>query len=73
MGEKRNSWALAGRYTSLAFLLPATTVVGYAIGYFLDRALGTSFLKAVFLILGIAGGFIKLIQQVQKDMRDSDQ
>ena len=73
MSGKKNVWVLAGRYSALAFLLPATTVVGYAIGYFLDRALGTGFFKVIFLILGIAGGLIKLIQQVQKDMRNSDE
>jgi len=63
---------VAGEYTSLAFLLPASTVVGYAIGYYLDRALGTSFLKIVFLVLGVAGGFVQLIRQVQKDTRNRD-
>jgi F0F1-type ATP synthase assembly protein I len=65
-------WVLVGEYTSLAFLLPATTVAGYAIGYFLDRTFGTSFLKVIFLILGIAGGFVKLIQRVTKDMGNND-
>jgi len=72
MKNTKSFWVLAGEYTSLAFLLPASTVAGYAIGYFLDRALGTGFLKPVFLILGIVAGFVKLIQQVQKDMRNSD-
>ena len=56
-----------GEYTSLAFLLPAATVAGYAIGYLLDRALGTSFLKVIFLLLGIAAGFVQLIRQVLRD------
>jgi F0F1-type ATP synthase assembly protein I len=54
-------------------LLPAATVVGYGIGYLLDNALGTSFLKPVFLILGIAAGFVQLIKQVQKDTSDREQ
>ena len=56
-----------GEYTSLAFMLPAATLVGYAIGYLLDRALGTTFLKIVFLLLGIAAGFVQLIRRVQRD------
>ncbi len=59
-----------GEYTSLAFLLPAATFVGYLIGYLLDRAFGTDFLYIPFLILGIAAGFIQLIRQVQRDTRD---
>jgi F0F1-type ATP synthase assembly protein I len=59
-----------GEYTSLAFVLPAATFVGYAIGYLLDKAFHTSFLYLVFLILGIAAGFVQLIRQVQRDTRD---
>ena len=33
----------------------------------LDRWLGTHFLYIVFLLLGIAAGFVQLIRQVQKD------
>jgi F0F1-type ATP synthase assembly protein I len=73
MKEKRNVWVMVGQYSSLAMLLPAATVVGYGIGYLLDNALGTSFLKPVFLILGIAAGFVQLIKQVQKDTSDREQ
>jgi F0F1-type ATP synthase assembly protein I len=59
--------AVAAQYLSLAFLLPASTFVGYLIGYLLDRWLGTTFLYLVFLLLGIAAGLIKLIQQFQRD------
>jgi F0F1-type ATP synthase assembly protein I len=61
-----------GDYTSLAFMLPAATVIGYAIGYLLDRALGTTFLKIVFLLLGIAAGFVQLIRQVLRDTSNRD-
>ena len=61
-----------GEYTSLAFMLPAATVIGYAIGYLLDRALGTTFLKIVFLLLGIAAGFVQLIRQVLRDTSNRD-
>jgi len=59
-----------GEYTSLAFLLPAATLVGYAIGYLLDRAFHTHFLYLVFLILGIAAGFVQLVRQVNRDTRN---
>ena len=70
--RKRNIWVQVGEYTSLAFMLPAATLIGYGIGYLLDRAFGTTFLKVVFLILGIASGFLQLIRQVQKDTRNRD-
>ena len=61
---------MVGEYTALAFLLPAATLVGYFIGYLLDRAFHTHFLYMVFLILGIAAGFVQLIRQVTRDTRD---
>ncbi len=62
-----NVWVMVGRYSSLAFLLPTSVLVGYAIGWLLDRAFGTSFLYIVFLLIGIAAGFVQLIREVQKD------
>jgi F0F1-type ATP synthase assembly protein I len=61
---------MVGQYTSLAFLLPAATFTGYAIGYLLDRAFGTSFLYIPFLLLGIAGGFVQLVRQLMRDTRE---
>lgn len=65
--SERSVWAMVGRYTSLAFVLPACVLVGYAIGYGLDRLLGTSFLYIVFLLIGIAAGFVELVREVQRD------
>ena len=73
MKREKNFWVLVGEYTSLAFMLPAATVVGYGIGWLLDRWLGTSFLKGIFLLLGIAAGFVQLIRQVQKDTSNRDE
>ena len=62
----------AGEYTSLAFLLPAAAAVGYFMGTLLDRAFGTHFLYIVFLLLGIAAGFVQLIRQVTRDTGNDD-
>lgn len=59
-------------YSALALLLPASTFVGYVIGYYLDRAFHTDWLQIVFLILGSAAGFVTLIRQILKDSRDDD-
>jgi F0F1-type ATP synthase assembly protein I len=56
-----------GKYYSLAFLLPACILVGFVIGYFLDKAFGTSILKIVFLLLGVAAGIIEVIRELSKD------
>ena len=70
----KKSWVvLVGEYTSLGLLLPVSTIVGYAIGYMLDKWFGTHFLYLVFLLLGIAAGLIKLIQQVQRDTNGNNE
>ena len=61
---------LVGEYTSLAFLLPACTFIGYLIGCLLDRAFHTHFLCILFLILGIAAGFVQLVRQLMRDTRN---
>ena len=46
--------------------------MGYAIGYWLDRAFGTSWLRILFLVLGSVAGFVQLIRQIMRDTRDDD-
>jgi len=60
-----------GEYTALAFLLPTATFVGYAIGFLLDKAFGTHYLYLVFLIVGIAAGFVELIRRLVRDTREN--
>ena len=69
MAEK-NIWVKAGEYSALAFLLPSSAFVGYAIGYLLDKWLGTTYLYLIFLVLGIVGGFIQLIRKANASIRD---
>ena len=64
---KKPFMVLVGEYTSLAFLLPAATFVGYVIGYLLDKTFGTHFLYLVFLLLGIAAGLVQLIRRLLRD------
>jgi F0F1-type ATP synthase assembly protein I len=67
----KNFMVTVGQYTSLAFLLPAATFIGYIIGYLLDKAFHTTFLYIVFLVLGIVAGFVQLIRQIQRDTGDN--
>jgi F0F1-type ATP synthase assembly protein I len=67
---KKTWMGSVGEYTGLAFLLPVSTLVGYGIGYLLDRAFGTHFLYIVFLVIGTASGFVQIIRQVTRDGRD---
>ena len=69
MARKQTTAARYAQFTGLALLLPASTFVGYAIGYLLDKAFGTTWLKIVFLILGSVAGFVTLIREI---MRETD-
>ncbi len=65
--EKKSGWRQIGDYASLGVMLPAATVTGYFLGVFLDHLFGTSFLYIVFLLIGIAAGFIEVIRVVSRD------
>jgi ATP synthase protein I len=60
--DKRNTWIQLARYSQLAFVFPAATVVGWLIGAALDRWLHTTWLYLLGLILGIIAGFVELIR-----------
>lgn len=57
----------AAAYLNLAFMMPVCTLIGYVIGYLLDKAFGTHFLWIVFLLFGIAAGFIEVFRVVARD------
>lgn len=67
---------MVGEYSNLAFILPASIFVGYAIGYGLDKWFGTHFWYLVWLLIGIVAGMKELIRKVmvdfQKDTDDTD-
>lgn len=64
---KKNFWVQFARYSQLAFMLPAGTVVGWLIGVALDRWLHTTWLYLAGILLGIAAGFFELIRAVMRD------
>ena len=69
-GQKMHDSSKLGKYMELALLLPISTVIGYAMGYGLDKLFHTHFLYLVFLLFGIAAGLIQLIRELQKDSAD---
>lgn len=67
-GKKdKNAWVQIGNYASLGFMLPACIVVGYLMGLGLDHLFQTTFLRIVFLIVGIVAGFVEVIRIATKD------
>lgn len=56
---------------SIGIMLPACIGIGYGIGYVLDNLVGTRMaFKLLFLLFGIAAGFINLFRTVSKLDRD---
>jgi len=63
---------MAAEYSTLAFVLPVSTLVGWLLGHLLDKAFGIGYLSIAGLILGIVAGFVQLIRQVTRDTHDND-
>lgn len=64
----KNSGSEFSQYTSIAMLLPISALVGWLIGYGLDRLFHTTFLQYVFLGLGIVAGMVEAIRESQSDV-----
>jgi ATP synthase protein I len=65
--EGRSKWL---EYSSLGLMFPASILVGFAIGYFLDKWLKTDpWLTLVFILYGIVAGFYNLFSQVGRHER----
>jgi len=65
--KKKSPWVQVGRYSQLAFMLPAGTVAGYLLGALLDRWLHVTWISIVGLLLGTAAGIIELIRTISRD------
>lgn len=59
---KPNFFVTLARYSQLAFVMPACTVVGWLVGAALDRWLHTTWIYLAGLILGIVAGFVELFR-----------
>jgi len=67
--EKQQSefFRLMARYSPVIMLMPASALAGYLIGYGLDYLFSTTFLRFIFLILGVVSGIIQLIRILGRD------
>ena len=67
----RNMWRQIGRYSHLGLILPASVVVGLAIGAALDRWLKTSWITLAGLLLGCVAGFTEMIRTIMKASKET--
>jgi len=65
---ERAQWVRAvGVVSTLGITLVVSTLVGFVIGYYLDRWLGTSpWLTIVFLLFGIVSGFLQIFRSLPR-------
>jgi F0F1-type ATP synthase assembly protein I len=69
--KEQNIWQLIGRYSHLAFVLPAAIIVGLLIGHLMDRWLNTSWITLAGLFVGCIAGFAELIRGIIQSSKDS--
>ncbi len=71
-GLDRDYWNNLLKASMVGIHLVTATFLGLAMGYFLDKWLGTKpWLTMIFLLLGIAAGFKNMYQEV-KSIQDSE-
>ncbi|MGZ4866429.1 MAG: AtpZ/AtpI family protein [Candidatus Angelobacter sp.] len=69
--KEENLWRQIGRYSNLAFVLPAAIVAGLLIGHLLDRWLNTTWITLAGLLVGCVAGFAALIRGIIQSSKDS--
>jgi ATP synthase protein I len=73
MAEKRrddkpeSAAVLWARYSQLAFILPASVVLGLLLGKLLDYLFHTHWLFLAGVIVGAIAGFVELIRTILRD------
>lgn len=67
----RSPWRQLGFVLSIAFLFPAALVVGYGMGWWLDRNLGTNpWFSLLFLGLGFVAALLELLRELKRLNRE---
>ena len=64
--EKQERYQQLGSLMSAGMVFPVSIAIGYGMGYYLDRWLGTTWLTIVFLLFGIASGFVSFFRTISK-------
>jgi len=64
--DKQRSFQQLNLILSVGLIFPVSILIGYAMGYLLDRWLGTHSLKIIFLLFGVAAGFVNFVRMVSQ-------
>ena len=68
--DNRRPFRQLGPLFGAGMVFPVSIAIGYGMGYYLDRWLGTHFLYIVFLLFGIAAGFVSFFRTIIAAERD---
>jgi len=69
--KEENLLRQIGRYSNLAFVLPAAIVAGLVIGHLLDRWLGKTWITLAGLFVGCIAGFAELIRGIIQSSKET--
>lgn len=73
-GNKRELFRTLGLLSSVGIAMVAATLIGLAIGYYLDKWLGTSpWLTLIFLAFGIIAGFRNIFILTKRALRQQEE
>ena len=65
--KQASLWAQVGFYTTLGFTIPASTVAGLLLGWWLDKEWKTSpVLMLILALLGAASGVIEVLRVLRR-------
>ncbi len=65
--EKGGVYTQVARYSSIIFLLPSCLLVGYLIGYFLDRQFDSDpWISVAGLLLGGVAGLVRVVKMFSR-------
>ena len=64
--DRRETYRQLGALASAGMVFPVSIAIGYAMGYYLDQWFGTNWLTIVFLLFGIAAGFVSFFRTISK-------
>jgi F0F1-type ATP synthase assembly protein I len=65
-----NVWRQIGRYSHMGMILPASVVVGLAIGTVLDKHFHTKWMTLTGLLVGAVAGFAELIRLILRASKE---
>jgi F0F1-type ATP synthase assembly protein I len=65
-----NPWVAVARYSEIGFMIPASLLVGYFLGWLADRFLHTHWIYLFGIIFGAVAGFVSMLRRALQASTD---